>query len=94
VALSRDPVARQTSVTRGARPPTDGSDKEDTLDQALRTELRTSTAPGRAREKNSKGERVKEVEEVGVGKEIREEEGGGEATEGSPGLGDWCLCLF
>jgi hypothetical protein len=31
---------------------------------------------------------------VGVGKDTREEEGGGEATEGSPGRGDRCLCLF
>ena len=33
---------------------------------------------------------------MGVGKEIKEEEGGGEATEESSGAegGEWCVCLF
>ena len=29
-----------------------------------------------------------------VGKDIREDEGGEEATDESLGRGDWCLCLF
>jgi hypothetical protein len=94
VALSGEPVARQTLVTRAARPPTDGIDAEDALYRALRTELGARAAPGRAREKNAGEERVKEVAEVGAGKEIREEEGRGKATEGRPDRGDWCLCLF
>ena len=31
---------------------------------------------------------------MGVGKEIKEEKGGGEATEESLGRNDRCLCLF
>ena len=50
--------------------------------------------PDGARGKDAEERRVEEVAEVGLGKKIREEEGGGEATEGSPGRGDWCLCLF
>jgi hypothetical protein len=50
--------------------------------------------PDGARGKDAEERRVEEVVEVGLGKKIREEEGGGEATGGSPGRGDPCLCLF
>ena len=85
-------------VTCTARPPTDGSDAEDALDRALRAYLCTSAAPGRAREKNAEGEQVEKAADVGVGKEIREEGGGGEATEESPGRAreeiSACVCFY
>ena len=77
-----------------ARSPTDGSNVEDALDQALRADLCASAAPGRAREKNAEGERVKKAADVGVGKEIREEGGGGEATEESPGRAKGSVLVF
>ena len=86
---------RHTCVTSAAQPPTDGSDVEDALDQALRSDLCASAARGRSREKNAEEEQVKEAAEVGVGKEIREKGGGGEATEESRAKQeDLCLCLF
>ena len=67
----------------------------------LRVELCTSVALGKAQEKDAKEERVKKATEVSMGKDIREEGGGGEATEGSleaKGTGACvyfypCLCL-
>ena len=44
--------------------------------------------------KDTEEERNKEAAEVGVGKEIMEEGGGGEATKESPGQEDMCSCLF
>jgi hypothetical protein len=93
VTLSGKPIGRQIWVTRAPRLPMDGGDAEDTLDRALRAELRATVAPGGARGKDAKEGRVGEAVEVGGGKEVREE-GRGEAAEGSQGRGDRCLCLF
>ena len=84
-------------VTRAVRPSTDDSNVEDPLDQVLRADLWASAAPGRAHEKNAEGERVKKAADVGVGKDIRKEGGGGEATEESPGRAreeiSACVCF-
>ena len=44
--------------------------------------------------KNTEGEGVKKAADVGVGKEIREEEGGGEAKEESPDQAKVLVLVF
>ena len=68
-----------------ARPPTDGSNAEDVQDRAPRADLCASAAPSKACENNAEEEQVREAAEVGMEKEIKEEERGEEGTEDSPG---------
>ena len=60
----------------------------------MRAYLCASAAEGRAREKNAEEERIKKTAGVDAGAEIREEGGGGEATEESPGRARVLVLVF
>ena len=67
---------------------------EDALNRTLRADLCISAALVRARKKNAGGERVKKAADVGVGKVSREEGGGRETTEESPGQAKRLVLVF